>query len=317
MEISEKDTLYTGQNHNSENPDPWLAIYLDQSVPIDPEAKKAWINSTRSQSRQFVLPLLRPFFRLATGIVQIYKTVFPNAFTSSKLLHHLIVWGMKTFGTPEANFLILRHFWLGTQVLKFLSQNIQGVNIPSRPLCPMTVNDLLDDLFVKHDINLFNFVIYLNNELKAKTLKIEPKDPLDFSMIENPNLKLDSFQKKWTNVVDLETAVELYALLFQLLLSDDDYWRASNSLQLDETIGVYYAQVLKRSDRLFMVNNKHPLIPNIIGDAARRLCLHGLSTEMLHGFLIELRDIQLKENLKFQVSNNKANDVLTSVPVQI
>jgi hypothetical protein len=91
--------------------------------------------------------------------------------------------------------------------------------------------------------------------------------------------------KRWTNFLDLETAIELYVPMFQLLLKDKDFWRATQSLQLDETIGVYYATLFQRPDRLFMLNNKHPLVPRITGEAAYRLMLHGLSTEFLHAFL--------------------------------
>ena len=35
-----------------ENPDPWLALYLDQSLPIDEGAKLALLNGNRSLSRR-------------------------------------------------------------------------------------------------------------------------------------------------------------------------------------------------------------------------------------------------------------------------
>ena len=38
-----------------------------------------------------------------------------------------------------------------------------------------------------------------------------------------------------------------------------------------------------------MVNNRHPLVPFSTLQAGFRLVLHGLSTEVLHGFLRELK----------------------------
>ncbi len=40
------------------------------------------------------------------------------------------------------------------------------------------------------------------------------------------------------------SAIELFTPLYQLMLTDNDFWRAANSLQLDETIGIYAATIL-------------------------------------------------------------------------
>ncbi len=68
-------------------------------------------------------------------------------------------------------------------------------------------------------------------------------------------------------------------------MTDNDFWRATNSLQLDEIIGIYAATLLKRPDYLVFINNKHPLVPLTTLRAGYRLVLHGLSTEMLHALL--------------------------------
>ncbi|KCB52279.1 hypothetical protein L537_4659, partial [Bordetella hinzii 1277] len=80
--------------------------------------------------------------------------------------------------------------------------------------------------------------------------------------------------------------------LYQLLLTDNDFWRAANSLQLDETIGIYAAQLLGAPQHLVLVNNKHPLVPMSTLRAGYRLVLHGLSTEMLHSLLMAHRAAQ-------------------------
>ena len=49
--------------HDLRDPDPWLALHLDPSLPFDPQAKAALILDARSFSRRFVLPLVRPFAR--------------------------------------------------------------------------------------------------------------------------------------------------------------------------------------------------------------------------------------------------------------
>ena len=77
--------------------------------------------------------------------------------------------------------------------------------------------------------------------------------------------------------------------MYQLLLTDNDFWRACNSLQIDETIGIYCARLTGQPEHLVMLNDKHPLVPESTLRAGYRLVLHGLSTEMLHGLLLSLK----------------------------
>ncbi|MCL1633723.1 hypothetical protein M2650_03570 [Luteimonas sp. SX5] len=270
--------------HDPRDPNPWLALYLDASGPLADEVKRAWLSDAASRSRQFVLPVVRPLARLAIVLIQLLKIVMPNDLTSSRILHRLIVWGMKTFVRPEANWLILRHFHLGSQVLAFIGANaLPGQTLPSHPLKPADIDALRDDVFLQHDLNLFNFVINLNRALGGKP--IEPPARPDFSMIDQPPLRLQDMPDRWTNFIDLQTAIEVYTPVYQLFLTDNDFWRATNSLQLDEVIGIYAATLLKKPEYLVFLNNKHPLVPLTTLRAGFRLVLHGLSTEMLHALL--------------------------------
>lgn len=270
--------------HDPRDPNPWLALYLDASGPLADEVKRAWLSDAASRSRQFVLPVVRPLARLAIVLIQLLKILIPNDLTSSRILHRLIVWGMKTFVRPEANWLILRHFHLGSQVLAFIGANaLPGRTLPSHPLKPADIDALRDDVFLQHDLNLFNFVINLNRALGGKP--IEPPERPDFSMIAQPPLRREDMPDRWTNFIDLQTAIEVYTPVYQFFLTDNDFWRATNSLQLDEVIGIYASTLLKRQDYLVFLNNKHPLVPLTTLRAGFRLVLHGLSTEMLHALL--------------------------------
>ena len=270
--------------HDPRDPNPWLALYLDASGPLADDVKRAWLSDAASRSRQFVLPVVRPLARLSIVLIQLLKIVLPRGFTSSKWLHRTIVWGMKTFVRPEANWLILRHFHLGSQVLAFIGRNaVRDQPLPSHPLSPPDIDALKDDVFLQHDLNLFNFVIHLNKALGGRP--IDPPATLDYSMIRQPDLHLADMPRRWTNFVDLQTAIEVYTPVYQLFLTDNDFWRATNSLQLDEIIGIYTATLLQRPDYLVFLNNKHPLVPLTTLRAGFRLVLHGLSTEMLHALL--------------------------------
>src|SRR5262245_46175034 len=96
--------------HEISDPDPWLALYLDRSIRMDDEAKAALLLSMSSRSREFFLPIIKPFLWIFAHVVTLFRLIFPKSFTSSKLLHRSIYVGLKYFVTPEANFIILRHF---------------------------------------------------------------------------------------------------------------------------------------------------------------------------------------------------------------
>lgn len=278
--------------HDKRDPDPWLALYLDRSIRLDDEAKSAMLLSMRSKSRQFLLPILRPLARLMMIAIQLVKTIIPNGFTSSRVLHRLIYWGLKNFVSSEANFLIIRHFHIGSEILGFIASNAGEVKMELNPLRPHKLEDILDDMFLKHDLNLFNFVIQLNEQLRAQDRDIEPPARINFDCITDGSFPIEEFPRRWTNIIDVQTAIELYTPLYQMFLTDNDFWRAANSLQLDETIGVYVARILNDPRYLGLINNKHPMVPLSTLAAGFRLLLHGLASETLHSTLRELKKKQ-------------------------
>lgn len=266
-----------------------MALYLDQSVPMDPEAKKAYIASTKSWFRQYMLPVLRPFCRLMTGLVQLLKFVLPKSLSNHRFLHQCISHGLNNFVSPEANFLILRHFHQGTNVIKFLCDNLELDHQLQIPLYPKDVFELSknENMVVQHDINLYNFVIEANEKHGGPFTGPKNLKNINYDSVTPLDLKIEDMPQGRFNILDVESAIELIAPYFQLLTTDEEYWRASISLQLDETVGVYLANLLQAPERLFMVNNKHPMVPNNIVEAANRLIKHGLSTEMLYQYLLD------------------------------
>lgn len=286
--MSESD-YFKNMRHDKDDPNPFLAIFLDQSIPFNEEAKAAYLKDCSSRSRQFLLPLIRPFARLMIILLQLYKVIIPKAFTSSKLLHRVLYWGMKTFVSPSANYMILRHFYLGSEVLQFIRDNVPGVDIPMNPLKPTNLEPVKNDLFLIHDLNLYNFVIHLNRELRDKQIEVSKQDRLSFSAITAVALPIEEMPKRWTNFLDLTTAIECFTPVYQMFLTDNDFWRATNSLQLDETIGILASKVIGNNERLALINNKHPMVPLTTLRAGFRLVLHGLATEQLHALLVELK----------------------------
>jgi len=278
---------FLSEPYNPSDPSPWLALYLDTSVPMADQAKQAWLEDLSSTNRQFVLPFTRPFARLTVALMQVLKLGVPHV-QSSKLLHNLLAWNMKYFLTPQANLLVMRHFHLGTEILRFIADNA-GVTIETKPLRPQSLDDVRDHLFLQHDLNLFNFVIQMNQQLRAQGRELTPPERLDFSAISVTPPKIDPFPDRWTNIVDLESAIELYTPMYQLLLSDRAFWRSSISLQLDETVALYVSRLLGLPGIVSLANNKHPLVPLTTLRTGYRLVLHGLSTELLHALLVQAK----------------------------
>jgi hypothetical protein len=283
---------FESMTHDPRDPNPWLALYLDQSTPIDEKVKRAWLRESSSWSRQFILPVVRPFARGAIVVLQLIKTVIPNAFTSSWALHRLLAWALHTFVRPDANWLILRHFHMGSEILDFIARNVPGTNVPLRPLQPTKLDQLRDHLFLQHDLNLFNFVININRELRAQQREISPPPALDTQGISGGQFGIEEMPDRWHNFVDLQTAIELFTPVYQLFLTDNDFWRATNSLQLDETIAIYVARILRQPENLVLLNNKHPLVPESTLRAGHRLVLHGLASEMLYELLVRTKRAQ-------------------------
>ncbi|HOY69607.1 MAG TPA: hypothetical protein PL131_01995 [Methylotenera sp.] len=277
--------------HNPADPNPWQTLWLDNSVPIQQGVKQAWLYDSNTWSRQFLLPFVRPLARLTIVLLQIIKTIIPNWLTSSPILHRILARALAIFATPEANWLILRHFWIGSENLAFLNANIKGAGVEMNPLRPTDLPDLVDDLFIKHDLNLFNFISRLNLKLNAQGItEISPNETLDFSMItDNGDFAIAPQNAGMLNFVDLQTCIDIFTPVYQLFLTDTDFWRSVHSLQLDETIGIYAAKVLNKPDGLVLVNNKHPMVVPATWSAGYRLVLHGLSSEMLHAILVQAK----------------------------
>lgn len=275
--------------YDPKDPDPWLALSLDQSLPIDPEAKGALLRGAASWSRSWMFNVIRPLvfvFFVGVKIVRGLSPRFPNL---DRTLHRTIHRGLEIFGSPDANFLILRHFHVGTELLAFIKANAGDVDVHTVPLRPRTLKDLEDNVFLQHDLNVFNFIIQLNTSLRAQNRDLVPLERPDFSMITDGPFDIERTRRRWHNFADVQTAVEVYTPLYALMLPRSDFIRASNSLQLDEPVGIYIGKILGTDYHLSFVKNGHPLVPLPTLQAGFRLMMHGLDCEAMHGWLRQLK----------------------------
>ena len=283
------DIFTDSTTHDPRDPNPWLALYLDDSIPINPKTKLALMRDNNSWSARYLLPLIIIWSKITMVFIYIFKYIFPKFPNSSKVLHRILSWGLRRFVSPDANLLIFRHFWVGSEILEFISRNIDQVKVDTNPLKPKNFEDVKDDLFLLHDLNLYNFVIRLNSQLIEKKIQVMPKSELDLSFITEDQFGHIEFPNKWTNVLDLRSAIEVFTPFYQLFLTYNDFIRASNSLQLDETIAIYSSKILSSPAHISLVNNKHPMVPATTYNAAYRLVLHGLAAETLHQILVNIK----------------------------
>jgi hypothetical protein len=196
----------------------------------------------------------------------------------------------------------LRHFHIGTEILAFIKGNSGPVDVDAVPLRPRTLKELEDNVFLQHDLNIYNFIIQLNASLRVQGRELMPVERPDFSMISDGDFDLQSLPNGPLNFVDVQTAVEAYTPLYALCLPRMDFIRAANSLQLDETIAVYIARILRSDYHMAFIQNGHPLVQLSTLQAGYRLMMHGLDVEALYGWLRVLKQRQ-REGLPLDPGN--------------
>lgn len=273
---------FAAETLDRDDPDMWLTLYLDSSVPIDDEAKAALLTSQRRFTRRRLHMFVRPLARCVLAAGALFRAVVPNRLAAPRFLHWMLARGLRRWVAPEANWLILRHFHIGSEVLQFIKDNVPAAKIETMPLKPRRVEDLAEMMFLRHDLNLFNLVGQLGAHLRRTGQPLRPPARLDFSAITDGAFDIEPPPAGRLNFVDLQTAVEAYTPTYQLFLRDDDFWRASTSLQLDETIAVHVARLTGDERGLAFCQNGHPLLPLPTLGAGWRLMLHGLAAEQLH-----------------------------------
>ena len=88
--------------HDSRDPNPWLALYLDNSIPMNNKTKEALMRNNNSRSAKYLLPLIQLWSKVTMFFIYIFKFFFPRFFNSSKILHRILSWGLRRFVSRDA-----------------------------------------------------------------------------------------------------------------------------------------------------------------------------------------------------------------------
>ncbi len=279
------------------NPNHWEALYFDQAIPVNPIAKAYMVRDLQSWTRAYLLIPIKLIANLLLALIMTVKRLLPFQFSHYWLMHHTAAWFLQTFVSPEACYLIVRHICLGSNIVNFLVDNGPDPTIEKSKLYPRTVADLADNAFLEHDLILYNFVLDYAAAQRSNPTWFQqiPKQTLNFDSIQPVEIDIDCRRRHWLQVLDLESAIELFKVFYSLCLTSDEFERAVLSLEFDENFGCYFSQITGDYNWNHVISNRHPLAPESPFAAARNLLLHGITTEYLHCYL-ELRKAAAEVN---------------------
>ena len=263
-------------------------LAIDDTLPIDRSVLDYWLVNLKHPLRASVMHVCRLSATVSLCTTYFLKRLLPVQFSAHNLLQATICWFMKWFVTPEANILILRHFWTESNLINFIISNSKNSKVPLVDLYPSNIDDLMVSSFVQHDVVLFNALHDLG-PCKDENWPVKPEN-LDFSTMREIKLTYTVKERKWTQFLDFETAHELFKALFCLLLRADEYERSINSLQFDQTLALRIGRIVDNAEIGFMAYNTFPLF--LVGPLhlSQRFVMHGLFTEHLHAYLLEYRE---------------------------
>lgn len=278
---------YTPQPRDRRNPNAWDALYLDQAIPVDPVAKAYMIRDLQNWTRALLLIPIKIIANILLALIMTVKRLLPFQFSNYTLMHRSAAWFLKTFVTPEACYLIVRHLCLGSNIVNFLIDNGPDPTIEKSTLYPRTVDDLAENAFLEHDLILYNFVLDYNQAQRTNPTWIQQVQQrgLTYASIKPVEIDIDVSQRHRLRILDLESAIELFKVFYSLCLTSEEFERAVLSLEFDENFGCYFSQITGDYNWNHIITNRHPLAPESPFAAARNLLLHGIITEYLHRYL--------------------------------
>jgi hypothetical protein len=274
------------------NPTIWAAFRSDPTMSIDPDVRTVLVRDQQRWSRRYIRPAARVVSRVAVAMIIVLKRVLPFQFNSHKTIDKLCIWFMRRFVSQDAAWLLLRHFIVETNLINFVARNC-GDGTQEVDLKPTAINDLNNSAVILHDLNMYNLIIDLGESasfhaLEAGIASRVPIANLDFSMLTVPPLDAEPQFRRWMNL-DLETALCFMNIAFCFFTSENEYERAINSLQLDESLMAILTGVT--GDVIFRTWRPiHPMaVVSIARDVPRELYWHAVIDEYAHGRLLKLK----------------------------
>jgi hypothetical protein len=263
------------------------AIAVDNSLPIDPQAVRLWLQDVHNPLRWVLRPVLQLIFAVLLHVTWALKRLPLPQFRAHGLLQWTICWFCRNFVSPEANLLILRHFATESNILNFLRDNSNARDVLPLRLYPREVNQLLEHTFVLHDQELFRMFRELGPWDESPWPR--PAQQLDWSSWRPIHLEDADPPRRFLQVLDFETSHALFMCLFCFLLTAEEYRDSINGFNLDQSMAIRIGKMIGDPTLTEYVYNKYPLYPVGPWNLAQRFLMHGFFTEHLYARLEQLR----------------------------
>ena len=275
-------------------PDIWGALRADPMLLVDRKALEIQLKDAQRWTRKYLLPWIR-FGCLSTiFIVRILRRLSPIQFQSQWILNVVSIFFAKHIISPEALYLLIRHFHVESNLINFVARNAGGTGIEEAGNKPDSANDLGDvdgvNATILHDANMFNFIIDLGHSEGANLTDQIPLEKIDFSSLEFAEPEINT-KGRFLNL-DFESTLYMIVAFMTTFLHEDTAESAANSLELDESLLHIIANYT--GDERFR-NWAQLKFPNYIQwpkDVGRSLFLHILALEYSHTRLLQLQEKQ-------------------------
>jgi hypothetical protein len=263
------------------------AVAVDNTIPISPQALELWMKDLENPLRWFVRPLLQLVLAALLHLTWAFKRLPLPQFRAHGLLQWTICGFCRTFVSPEANRLILRHYATESNILNFLRDNNPGQKPPPLTLYPRSVDDMRSQTFVDHDQELFRMIRDLGSWTPPPRLASAAE--MDWTHWRTVDVSDQGHRRRFTQVLDFETSHALFMCLFCLLLTRDEYRDAINGFNLDQSMAIRVGHLIADPTAAELAYNKFPQY--LVGpwNLGQRFLMHGFFTEYLHARLEAFR----------------------------
>jgi len=271
------------------DPSLWDAILFDPVLPFDAGARRLLVRDQQRWTRRYLRPVASVVSRVVVALICVAKHLAPARLSSHSTLDRLCLWFLRRFVAPEAVHLLIRHFVVETNLLNFIVRNSGAKGVPEVDLVPTTLAELGDGAVIQHDVNVYNVVIDLGTCDRAALLRRRRVEDLDFSPLRVPPIDPEPGSRRLLHL-DVETALCLMNIPFALLTTADEYRRAVNSLQLDETLLSCLTAITGDPTFLAWRPASYPVRLETGRDVPRDVYGHAVICEYAHTWLCRLRD---------------------------
>jgi|GEM_PF-696839 len=272
--------------HDPDDPEMFDVYRADPTIAADKHGLEWLIADQQRWTRRYLLPLVRVFSIVVVALIVGTKRICPIQWRWHGAIDWLCVWFIRRYCSPQVAYLLQRHFVVETNLMEFARINAGADDVEPTTLRPVTIPELGERTVLRHDFNMYNFIIGMGQSDQADVFDAVDLDKLDFSMLEIPAFDVEPKRFRWINI-DILTSLYLMNIPFCFFLTEREYERAVCSFQLDESLMAMLANLT--GDDAFRGWTPMKFFPflYIPWDVPRLLFWHCVVHEYAHGRLVE------------------------------